>query len=186
MASSFEEQRLSTLPPSLQGHVVNLGTLGTLGPRLEPGVNPAFSVDEESDAMDAFFKQVRPRGPRPPLLLLFAHATILADLKTDPLSLQVEEARALTRGVKEHVKEMRRLHSQVLSSPRPDQSGYHYGQVHGRARQSTARAARPWHCGGRGGAGPAAGPAAGARLGHRHPSPHARLATLGHVEEVRR
>lgn len=90
VASSFEEQRLSTLPPGLQGHVVNMGAL-TLGPRLEPGVNPAFSVDEESDAMDAFFKQV-------------------------------EEARALTRGVKEHVKEMRRLHSQVLSSPRPDQS----------------------------------------------------------------
>ncbi|XP_034230312.1 syntaxin-like [Thrips palmi] len=88
VASSFEEQRLSTLPPGLQGHVVNMGTLG---PRVEPGVNPAFSVDEEYDAMDAFFKQV-------------------------------EEARALTRGVKEHVKEMRRLHSQVLSSPRPDQS----------------------------------------------------------------
>lgn len=88
VASSIEEQRLSTLPPGLQGHVVNMGTLG---PRVEPGVNPAFSVDEEYDAMDAFFKQV-------------------------------EEARALTKGVKEHVKEMRRLHSQVLSSPRPDQS----------------------------------------------------------------
>lgn len=97
VASSLEEQRLNSLPPGLQPNaVVALGASmgGTLGPRLEPGVNPAFSVDEESDAMDAFFKQV-------------------------------EEARALTRGVKEHVKEMRRLHSQVLSSPRPDQSGYH-------------------------------------------------------------
>ncbi|KAK3920510.1 Syntaxin-1B [Frankliniella fusca] len=88
VASSCEEQRLNSLPPGLQNHVVNLGTLG---PRTEPGVNPAFSVDEESDAMDAFFKQV-------------------------------EEARSLTKGVKDHVKEMRRLHSQVLSSPRPDQS----------------------------------------------------------------
>ncbi|XP_026290522.1 syntaxin [Frankliniella occidentalis] len=88
VSSSYEEQRLNTLPPGLQSHAVNMGTLG---PRAEPGVNPAFSVDEESDAMDAFFKQV-------------------------------EEARELTRGVKDHVKEMRRLHSQVLSSPRPDQS----------------------------------------------------------------
>ncbi|KAJ1522340.1 hypothetical protein ONE63_002634 [Megalurothrips usitatus] len=93
VASSYEEQRLGTLPPGLQLNAATLGSLGnlTLGPRAEPGVNPAFSKDEEYDAMDAFFKQV-------------------------------EEARALIRGVKEHVKEMRRLHSQVLSSPRPDQN----------------------------------------------------------------
>lgn len=54
VAGSFEEQRLNSLPPGLSLN-------GTLGPRPEPGVgvNPAFSVDEECDAMEAFFKQVR-------------------------------------------------------------------------------------------------------------------------------